>query len=46
MIRQPINCVAAEIIVGRLFVSPCCSVETSFVIRLSISPCEFSAKYF
>ena len=46
IIRQPTNCAAALIIVGRLFVRPCCKVETSFVIRLSISPCECELKYF
>ena len=40
IIRQPTNCVA------RLFVSPCWSVDTSFVIRLKISPCEVVLKYF
>jgi len=46
IIRQPTNCAAALIIVGRLFVRPCCKVDTSFVIRLSISPCECELKYF
>ena len=44
--RQPTNCVAALMIVGRLFVSPCCRVETSFVMRLRMSPCEVVPKYF
>ena len=46
MMRQPVNCVTALIIVGRLFVSPCWSVETSFVMRLRMSPCEVVLKYF
>ena len=46
MMRQPINCVAAEMIVGRLLVRPCWSVETSLVMRLRISPCAWKLKYF
>ena len=33
-------------IMGRLLVSPCCRVDTSFVIRLRISPWEVVLKYF
>ena len=32
--------------VGRLLVSPCWSVDTSFVMRLKMSPCEVVLKYF
>ena len=46
MIRQPINCVAALMMVGRLLVSPCWSVDTSLVMRLRMSPCEVVLKYF
>ena len=46
IIRQPANCVAALMMVGRLLVSPCWSVDTSFVMRLKMSPCEVVLKYF
>ncbi len=46
IIRHPTNCVAALIMVGRLLVMPCCSVETSFVIRLRISPVDVSPNCF
>ena len=46
MMRQPTNCVAALMMVGRLLVRPCWSVETSFVMRLRMSPCEWRLKYF
>ena len=46
MMRHPTNCMAAEMMVGRLLVRPCWSVETSFVMRLRMSPCEWKLKYF
>ncbi len=46
IMRQPTNCVAALMMVGRLLVSPCWSVDTSFVMRLKMSPCEVVLKYF
>ena len=35
-----------EMMVGRLLVRPCWSVETSFVMRLRMSPCAWKLKYF
>ena len=38
MIRQPANCATALMMDGRLLESACCSVLTSLVTRLRISP--------
>ena len=42
--RQPTNWMSELSMPGRLFARPCCTVETSFVMRLKISPCVLREK--